>query len=750
MRSMRMATGGTACLVTVALLASSAVAGRTALVPAGLADPHSGWSAYGGSSDSAQFSALTQITRANVNQLEQAWMVPLPTGTSVAGPIVVNDIMYVVADKAIVALDAATGRMVWSAAESGSRARGLVYWESPDHQDRRILVTRNDELIALDAATGARIMNFGTNGATNLKEGLGIPLDKVGRIQSGTPGRIYQDLLILGSSPGEGYGSAPGDVRAYNVRTGKLAWTFKTIPDVGDYGYDSWPKGALPRSYAGGANVWGEMTVDAKRGIVFLPTGSSTYDFYGVDRIGNNLFADSLIALDAKTGKRLWHFQTVHHDLWDYDNVQAPKLLTLKRNGKPVDVVAMAGKTGFIYTFIRDTGKPFFPIVERPVPASDVPGEVASRTQPFPLLPPPFARQKVTAADINPLLDAEDRAQMLDIFSKSRNEGIFTPPSLRGTIQMPGNHGGGQYGNGAVNAATGRFYVASIEHTAVIKLEPRPPAFRMSMLGATPDVVFSGNCAMCHGKNAEGQAPAIPRLRGIGKSRSMEEFIETVKKGRGQMPAFANLADSQLFELYMHLTRIDDPSGRPAAPVVAAAVAQADPLAAIHGTGDSPPSTGGEARFYSGYNFLTSKDGMPAISPPWSVLTAYDMNKGTILWRKPYGFVETAKAKGLDNTGSFFSKGSLVATASGLLFSATADGMLRAWDADTGKVLWEKRLPAKPQAIPAIYSVNGRQFIAVTAAFSNSAMSVAAKSATPEQNTFIAFALPERLMKRGK
>ncbi len=447
------------------------------------APDHRSWTQYGGTSDSAQYSALRQIDRSNVGKLQVAWT--YPTGDTKKysfNPIVVDGLIYVLAkNNSIVALDAATGKEVWThPAGPGTTIltnRGINYWESKDRSDRRLLFASNHFLQAIDARTGKPILTFGDAGRVDLKQGLGRDPKTLSLVQSTTPGRVFEDLLILGSATNQGYGSAPGDIRAFDVRTGKLAWTFHTIPHPGEFGYDTWPKDAWKT--VGGANVWGELSLDEKRGIVYVPTASAKYNFYGVDRTGADLFADSLLALDARTGKRLWHFQMVHHDIWDYDDATAPKLLTVRHDGKTIDAVAQVCKQGFVWVFDRVTGKPLWPIEERPVPTSDMPGENTWPTQPFPTKPPPFARQKFTVDDLSPFLTPEDRARFRDEILSARNEGLFTPPGRRGTIEMPGNNGGANWGGAAVDPTRGTLFVVSKDLPSLLKLEPKgsfPPA----------------------------------------------------------------------------------------------------------------------------------------------------------------------------------------------------------------------------------------------------------------------------------
>ena len=596
---------------------------------------HTTWSDYGGAADSAQYSALAQIDRSNVSKLEVAWTYPTGDHNKYSfNPVVANGLMYVLAkNNSIVALDAATGKEIWvHAPEPDTTAittRGINYWESKDGSDRRLLFASNHFLRALDARTGRTIPSFGDEGRVDLKQGLDRDPKTLRVLQSMTPGRVFEDLLILGSATNQGYGSAPGDIRAFDIRTGRLVWTFHTIPRPGEFGYDTWPKDARKR--VGGANVWGEFSADEKRGIVYAPTASAKYNFYGADRSGANLFADCLLALDARTGKRLWHFQMVHHDIWDYDDATAPKLLTVRHEGKLLDVVALVSKQGFVWVFDRVTGKPLWPIEERPVPKSDMPGEETWPTQPFPVKPPPFARQKFTVDDLSPFLTPQDRARFRDEILSARNEGLFTPPGQRNTIQMPGNNGGANWGGAAVDPDKGSLFVVSKDLPAMLKLAKDPEADKA--------------------------------------------------------------------------------------------------LAASAGE-----------RFYSGFGFMIASDGLSPIAPPWSSLTAYDLNEGTIKWKIPLGDVPQLAAKGIKNTGSHYPKVGPVVTAGGLIFTGTRDQKVRAFNVDDGKVLWEHELDAALEGIPAVYEVGGRQYIVFCAA--------AQTGLTPAtqvkiNGAYVAFALPK-------
>jgi quinoprotein glucose dehydrogenase len=624
-------------------------------------------------------------------------------------------------NSAIVALDAATGKEIWSHPVEGSPTnRGLNYWESKDRSDRRLIFAAGSDLQQVNALTGEIIKTFGNNGRVNLRSGTPRPLGG----PSGTPGRVFENLIILGSNTGEGYGSAPGDLRAFDVLTGKLVWTFHTIPHPGEYGYGTWPKEAW--KYAGGVNAWGEISLDEKRGIAYFPLGSPTYDFYGADRIGANLFGDCLLALDARTGKRLWHFQAVHHDLWDYDLTTAPKLLTVRHNGRTVDIVAQATKFGFLYVLNRVTGEPLWPIEERSVPKSDVPGEESWPTQPFPTKPPPFARLKFTVDDVNPYVDEAEAARLREILQNARNEGVFTPPSSsRDQISMPGELGGSNWGGAAADPATGMLYVRTIDGPAIHKLAEKPE--QQALAAATPEqrgfALYMQHCLTCHGPDRTGVAS--PRALGT------ERFRGIVRKGQGQMPGFpeSTLTPLNLDELALYL---DNPS------------AGAPPPG--RNRRPTPPPPPGQTRYYGQFgNLMHSNNGLPVIGPPWSELVAYDLSEGTIKWRVPLGTVSSLAARGIKNTGSYRpTRNGPVVTAGGLIFVGTAsDRFVRAYDKETGKVLWERELDANPDGIPAVYEVGGRQYVAFFAGSFRSYRGIAWNPAKPEAQGYYVFALPE-------
>ena len=456
-----------ALLLTIGLSACSPSSEETAesvaaAAPTGKFDFES-WDQYLGGADSSQFSSLAQVDKSNVGQLEVAWTYATDENY-LFNPLIVGDTMYVLAKgRSIVALDAATGVERWTHANEGPvGTRGMNFWRSPDGSEERLLYINTGHLTALDAKTGETIRTFGVDGRVDLRIGLDGDTSTIRALQTNNPGRIFEDLIIMSlPAGGAGYASSPADIHAYNVRTGVLQWIFHTVPRPGEFGADTWPEKGVGNY--GGVHNWSESTVDAELGIIYVPTGTARYDFYGGNRHGENLFGNSLLALDARSGKRLWHFQTIHHDLWDYDLPTAPKLLNVVHDGLSIPAIAQPSKQGFVYVFNRITGSPLWPIEERAVPQSDTPGEMSWPTQPFPTAPPPFARQSFTEADINPHISAEDQAKVREVLRASRNEGLYTPPSLQGTIMMPGHNGGANWGSSAADPLKGRLYIVSKE-----------------------------------------------------------------------------------------------------------------------------------------------------------------------------------------------------------------------------------------------------------------------------------------------
>ncbi len=726
------------------------------------------WRDYGGTPDQSKYVVLDDITKDNVDQLEIAWIYPTSDERAYQfNPIIVDNVMYVLAKgSSLVAIDVITRKELWIHANlRGITNRGISYWESADGKDRRLLFTLEDTLQAIDARTGKSILSFGENGVVNLREGLDRDPNTIRRVSSSTPGRIFEDLLILGSSPGEGYFSAPGHIRAYNVVTGKLVWTFHTIPQPGEYGYDTWPKDAW--HYVGGANVWGEISLDAKRGIAYFPVSSPTYDYYGADRHGANLFSDCLLALDARTGKRLWHFQMVHHDLWDYDPTAAPQLITVRKDGKTIDAVAQATKQGFMFVFDRVTGEPVWPIEERPVPKSDVPGEQAWPTQPFSTLEP-TARQVVEPDDLTPYLisDAE-RAEWRERIAKART-GLFTPPALVEAAIVPGAVGGTNWGNTAADPGKGIVYLLNQDFPSFYKLIPlddRPDA--MSRRFGPPDAaavqrgaaLYKEKCAICHGDDQAG-TPAAPSLVEIGARIGPPQLRRTIVYGSGRMPPIGHIDDEQISDIHAFLgggprpRRRNDPTEKlpmPAGPVVASGGAPREALATngsaqamqTYPEGVDAPSQRYFTDYGLGYPYL--------LAPPWSTIIAYDLNRGVIKWKKPLGQDRDVTREGGANTG--VPRGSqrqgIIVTSTGIVFSTARDGKFYAFDADNGDVLWSAALPMSTEGLPAIYEVNGRHYIVVNATtpLTSGLNSRESGIGSPEplgKGGYVVFALPKK------
>ena len=697
--------------------------------------PHTTWRAFGGGVDALQYSALAQINKNNVAQLEQVWFYPAPApngaGRFAFAPTVVDNVMFAggADNSVVVALDATTGKEIWTHKTEGRPTeRGYAYWESKDRTDRRLLFSANSYLQALDARTGKPINSFGNDGRVNLREGLSRDAKLIRNAQSGMPGHVWENLLILPAGTGEGYDDHPGWLRAFDVTTGKQVWAFHTLPLPGEFGYDTWPPEAY--KYVGGVNTWSNFSIDEKRGIGYFPTGSPTFDLYGARRKGMGLFGNSLIALDLKTGKRLWHFQAVHHDLWDYDLCNEPKLLTVDHNGRKVDIVAIGGKSGFLFVFNRVTGEPLWPIEEKPFPKSDVPGEESWPTQPVPTKPAPFSRQqKLTPDDINPFVDAAERERLTKVLLAARNEGVYTPMTTdRDQISIPGEHGGTNWGGSAGDPETGMLYVRAENYAAIHRLfersETRPA-------GGTPEqqgrALFAQHCERCHGQGETG-------AKVVGKYSS-EQILAAVREGMGdRMPSFAN---TDLLRNQQNMTRLLAYVANPAAGAGAVAAPAAP----------APLPNGEERRFFGGLgSWWLANNGLPAIRPPWAELVAYDLNQGTIKWRVPVGTAPGLAAKGIKDTGAFkIVRNGPVVTAGGLIFMGTEpDRFVRAFDKDNGKILWEKELNSNPVSIPAVYEVNGRQYVAFFASSGNRTDDMAHKISRHEDQGYYVFALPQK------
>ena len=708
-------------------LLQSLVAGALGLV-AGLQAADGDWPVYLGDKASTHYSTLTQVNRRNVRRLQVAWIYHSGDARKddrsqiQCNPLVIDGLLYGTSPQLkLVALDAATGLEQWrfdpfaDSAGGGSAGvnRGVVYWA--DGNDRRILFTAGPYLYAVDSGTGKPIGSFGQNGRVDVREGLGRDTSKLSVVPT-TPGVIYRNLLILGDRVAEGPGpSAPGHIRAYDVRTGQIVWIFHTIPHPGEHGYETWPPDAW--QHIGGANCWTGMTVDEQRGLVFVPTGSAAFDFWGGNRIGENLYANCLLALDAATGRRVWHFQFVHHDLWDRDLPAPPNLVTVRREGKKIDAVAQVTKSGHVFVFNRETGEPLFPIEERPVPPSDLQGESAWPTQPVPLKPAPFARQ-LFSADLITDISRDSYKTVLERFIKIRPHVLFLPPSSQGTIIFPGFDGGAEWGGAAIDPRRGVLFVNGNEMPWILTMVETDA--KTDALSTSGRHIYNQICAACHGINRQGDPTrAFPTLVNIGQKLKRPEILQLLESGRGNMPAVAFLSKPQKESLADLLLDLDTqaPTGRQAVPDMEGIVLN-------------------EPYTHTGYNRWLDTNGYPAVKPPWGTLNAIDLNTGDYLWRVPLGEVPALTARGVPPTGTE-NYGGPVATAAGLIFiAATRDEMIRAFDEETGKVLWQSKLPAGGYATPATYSARGRQYLVIACG--------GGKMGTRSGDTYVAFALPER------
>ena len=719
-------------LAAVALVASVASCARpatrsatSAASPAGDVD----WRVTGGAPGQTRFSPLAQIDRANVKSLRVAWTYHAGDASSAdhteiqASPIVVHGVLYATSPAlALFALRAATGEQLWRFDPFEGRTRerhvnrGVAYWE--DGADRRLFYVVGRRLYAIDAATGHPAPGFGREGWVDLAEALDRDVSRT-QLVATSPGVIYHDLLIQGTRVGEGAGSAPGDLRAFDVRTGRVRWSFHTIPRTGEPGAETWTANAWRT--AGGANSWTGMSVDTARGIVFVPTGSATPDFYGGERLGANLYANTLLALDAATGRRIWHFQTVHHDVWDRDLPAVPNLLRVTRDGRQVDAVAQITKSGFVFLFDRETGRPLFPVEERSVPRSDLHGEETWPTQPVPTKPAPFARQVMTEADVTDLTP-EAHAAALARFRTLRTGNLFTPPSEAGTIVLPGFDGGGEWGGAAVDERSGVIFVNASDVPWIAALKERTPETAHTQTGAQ---IYTANCSACHHADLGGDGGRSPSLVGVTQRLTVNQIREVIERGRNFMPAFPGLTEAQKNAVIAYL------GGR------TVTAASAAPSASAPARSDDPNASGRATSRYqfSGYERWRDSAGYPAIKPPWGTLSAIDLNTGEYRWRITLGEHAALTARGVPRTGTEQYGGPIV-TAGGLVFiAATMDGKFRAFDEDTGAQLWEYQLPVPGYATPSTYRVGGRQYVVSAAG--------GGKLGSPSGDDYIAFALPE-------
>jgi len=693
--------------IVVALASLILVAPQPSVAQATKNSAQHDWPIYGGTPENNHYSSLSQINRENVKQLQVAWSYDTgESGGLQTSPIIVAGVLYAYSpSQKVIALNAATGTLLWKfdpTVHGWQPARGLAYWS--DGKEKRILAGVMNGVYALDADTGKPIPTFGDKGRIDLRKDLGRE-PETQSIALTSPGVVYKDLLIIGGRNPETLPAPPGDIRAYSVRTGKLAWSFHTIPHPGEFGYDTWPKDAW--KYIGSANNWTGMTVDASHGIVYVPTGSAAFDFYGGNRLGDDLFANSLIALNADTGKRVWHFQAVHHDIWDRDFPSPPVLTTVQREGKKIDAVAQPTKQGFVYLFDRATGKPLFPIEYQKYPASDVPGEVAATEQPLPAKPAPYARQRLTE-DLLTNRTPEAHRSAVEQFHKLRSDGQFVPMTVgQDTLIFPGFDGGAEWGGSAADPTTGILYLNSNEMAWTASLAENTGNT------ASGRGIYQSQCSVCHRDDKSGSPPQFPSLIGIADRMGPKDIEVTVTSGKGRMPGFTGLTNDQLEAVVDYVMSGESKE--------------------LQSSGEAPT----EMKYrFTGYRKFLDPQGYPAVAPPWGTLNAINLNTGEYAWKIPLGEYPELAAQGLKNTGSENYGGSIV-TAGGLLFIAATnfDRKFRAFDKSTGELLWETTLPFSGNATPATYEIDGRQYVVIAAG----------SGKDPKQGSggiYVAFALP--------
>ncbi len=681
------------------------------------------WATYKADENSSSYSPLGQINVSNVTQLQNAWTFQandVPEGdqavSSQSNPIIIDGVMYAnSAKQTVYAINAQTGEQIWAFkalgdGEPSAASRGVTYWEKGS--DKRILYSAGNYLMAIDAQTGKLIPSFGENGKVSLNVGVRDDPEKIS-VTLTTPGRIFNDLIIIGSRLPDFYGSPPGYIRAYHCQTGQLVWTFHTIPHPGEPGYETWPPNAY--KYAGGVNCWAGMSIDAERGMVFLALGSPSFDFYGADRVGANLYGNSVLALDAATGHYKWHFQTVHHDIWDYDLPCPPNLVTIQQDGKEIDVVVQATKHGFIFVLDREMGEPIFPVEERKVPASNLPGEIAYETQPFPLKPKAFVRQSMTEDDLNNY-SPDDHEALLKKFRSVRFDGLFTPPDLQGTLSIPATRGGANWGGLAFDPMTNFIYIRGNNLPEIQTIVDANKHFtaQNNTLFEQGRVVYQKHCAACHGDERQGIPPTFPAVVDL-KDRVVEkEALQKIRQGSGQMPGYIGvLTEQEEREIIAFL--YDKKDAKIEVPQIAKS--EEEPVRYMNITP---------------YRTWSDPSGNPALKPPWATLNALNLSTGEYEWQIPLGNDETLQEKGAPNTGLLGRSGPMV-TAGGLVFiSGAADKKLWAFDKKTGDLVWETTLPAPNNANVCTYAVGGKQYLA---------LSVGGTKENPS-GSIMAFALP--------
>lgn len=666
------------------------------------------WAAAGGNAGQTKFSGLTQVNKQNVAGLKEAWVYHSgnTSGNVQCNPLVVDGVMYVTTpDQHLVAVNAVDGKEIWRFNPArndeafGAVNRGLAYWRSGG--DSRIIYSSGSYLNAVDVVTGKNIIGFGDKGRIHLSEGLERPADQM-NIQAPAAPVIYKDLVIVGATTW----SADANISGFDVRTGERKWVFHTIPHPGEYGYDTWGDTSFYRKGAG-VNAWGGLCVDDENGMVFISTGQPKGDFYRPNNPGKQLYGNSIIALNARSGKRVWHYQTIHKDLWDLDLPCPPILVTLQQEGKNVAGVAQLSKTGNIFLFNRLTGEVISKIEERPVPASTLYGEEAWATQPFVTWPEPFSRQVLTKDELTNL-SPQANAKAKTLFDQVET-GWFVPPSEKGLLYY-GIHGGAEWGGGAYDEKENVLFINANELAwhIVMKNSNAGKAAKAEHPGRS--IYLSMNCSSCHGANREGIG-SVPALNNVNSKYNNAEVTAIIKNGKKAMPAFSQIEDADLRNLSAYLLNNK----------VAAKL----------------PSQQAPSFESLGYNKFLDDEGYPATLPPWGTLNAVDLHTGKIKWKVPLGEYEELTKKGIPLTGTE-NFGSCLVTEGGLVFiAATRDQKIRAFDKETGKLLWEAKLPFGGYSQPSTYAVNGKQYIVIPATGGG-------KLGGPTGDTYVAFALPEK------
>ncbi|MDR8390347.1 pyrroloquinoline quinone-dependent dehydrogenase [Aliifodinibius sp. S!AR15-10] len=687
------------------------------------------WEIYGGGNESIRYSTLDQIDTTNVTSLEKAWTYHTGDADTAKNsqiqhnPIIIGHTLYGVTPKMkLFALNAATGQEEWvfnpipDTAEINhgiTNNRGVAYWEDGD--DHRILYVANSQLFAVDATTGEPVPSFGENGSIPLATGLGEESRDL-YVSATSPGIVYEDLLILGSRVSEGADAASGDIRAFNVRTGDLEWTFHTIPHPGEKGYETWED---PEAWKriGGANSWAGMSLDEERGIVFIPTGTASPDFYGGNRKGANLFGNTLLALDAATGELIWHYQTIHHDLWDRDLPSPPSLVTVTHDGQQIDAVAQTTKTGYVFLFNRETGEPLFPIEEKPVPTnSELEGEEVWPTQPVPTKPKPYTRQHLSEVDLNPFVSDEVREKLRKRLQELDSDHIFAPPSLNGVLMYPGYDGGAEWGGSAFDPETGLLYVNSNEVPWTLTMIPageEQPASSQQPQAMGRNLYMS-NCVSCHGPDMDGSGNN-PAIQNVEDNYEADELLNLVKNGRRMMPGFGHLGESETKAIVNYLLEED-----------------------YYDISANQEVTNSESRtspyVMTGYHKFQTPEGYPASNPPWGTLNAINLNTGEYAWRIPLGEYPELAKQGISTTGTENYGGPVVTSGGLVLIAATLDSKIRAFHKKTGELLWEEQLPAAGFATPSMYQIDGKQYLVIACG--------GGKLGTTSGDEYVAFALP--------